>query len=179
MKKRHFSRGLTALLVPVMLFSAMITTAFATENAVPYSNEDHNFFEEAPVSSSFAQTPTASKDDDSAAWLRIDSMTNGTQVRVRIVGSSRQGHACEYSEYNYSEGFPTCKYCTRCTTKGSWVPFVRCRKSVNYAVSSIAYECGYRHSSIGFQSTSLSGLQEVSGFWSADSVGKNYAKPED
>lgn len=178
MKKRHFFRVVTTLLVLALLLSAMVTTAFAAETPVPYSNTDIYFFKEAPISSSFAQTGTAKKDDSTPAWLRIDSMSSGTQVRVRIVGSSQKDHACSTSVYNYGEGDPTCSYCTRCTTRGSWVPFVRCNKSVNYAISSVVKERGYQYSSIGFQSTSLANTQTVSGYWSADSTGTNYAQPD-
>lgn len=178
MKKRHYSRGLTAFLVLALLLSVMVTTAFAAETVVPYSNADVYFFKEAPISSSFAQTGTANKDNLTPAWLRIDSMSNGTQVRVRIVGSKLNNHACSTSVYNFGEGDPTCSYCNRCTTKGSWVPFVRCNKSVNYAISSVVKERGYQYSSIGFQSTSLANTQTVSGYWSADSTGTNYAQPD-
>lgn len=178
MKMRYFSRGLNAFLGVVLLLVAMAPNAFADEIAVPYSNRDISFFKEAPISSSFAQTGTGDKGDSTPAWLRIDYMSSGTQTRVRIVGSSKKDHACSASVYNSSEGDPTCKYCLRCTTKGSWVPFVRCSKGVNYAVSSCVYEYGYSYSSIGFQSTSLANTQTVSGYWSADSTGKNYAKPD-
>lgn len=178
MKKRHFSRGVTTLLVLVLLLSAMVTTAFAAETPVPYSNRDYDFFEEAPIFSSFAQTDTANKDDSTPAWLRIDSMSNGTEVRVRIVGSSHPHHACSYSVYNFGEGDPSCSYCTRCTARGYWVPFVRCKPTVNYAVSSTVYEKNYSYSSIGFQSTSNQNTQTVSGYWSADSTGTNYARPD-
>lgn len=178
MKKRYFSRGLTALLGLVLLLSAMVTTAFAAETPVPCSNTDIKFFKKAPISSSFAQTDTASKDNSTPAWMRIDSMSSGTQVRVRIVGSSKANHACSTSVYNFGEGDPTCSYCTRCTAKGAWVPFVRCNKSVNYAISSVVNERGYPYSSIGFQSTSLTNTQTVSGYWSADSTGTDYAQPD-
>lgn len=178
MKQRHFFRGLTALLVLVMMLSAMVTTAFAAETAVPYSNADLYFFKVAPISSSFAQTSTAAKENSTPAWLRIDSMTTEDQVRVRIVGSSKTNHACSTSVYNFGEGDPTCSYCTRCTTKGSWVPYVRCSKGTNYAISSVVYERGYAYSSIGFQSTSLENTQTVSGYWSADSTGSGYEQPD-
>lgn len=177
MKKAFFTRVLVALWVLVLMLSIMVTTAFAAETVVPYTSDDHYFFKEAPISYSFAQTDTASKDNSTPAWLRIDSMTNETMVRVRIVGSKRVNHACSTSEYNFGEGYSTCSYCTRCTTKGSWVPYVRCVKGTNYAISSIVYEAGYPYSSIGFQSTSLANTQEVSGFWSADSTGTNYEQP--
>lgn len=178
MKKRYYSRVLTAFLVLALLLSVMVTTAFAAETVVPYSNADVYFFKEAPISSSFAQTGTANKDNSTPAWLRIDSMSDGTQVRVRIVGSTLKNHACSTSVYNFGEGDPTCSYCNRCTTKGSWVPFVRCNQGKNYAISSVVYERGYDFSSIGFQSTSLVTTQTVSGFWSADSTGTGYYQPD-
>lgn len=178
MKKRRYFRGVATLSVLTLLLSAMVITAFAAENPVPYSNADIHFFEEAPISASFAQTDNARKDDTTPTWLRIDSMSNGTQVRVRIVGSTNATHACTTSVYNFGEGDPTCSYCTRCTTRGSWVPFVRCNKSVNYAISSVVKEREYLYSSVGFQSTSLANIQTVSGYWSADSTGTNYAQPD-
>ena len=99
-KKRHFPRGVTALLLLAILLSASVTTAFAADTPVPCSNRDIEFYEEAPTLTSFAQTGTGEKDDDTPAWMRINRMPNGSFIRVRIVGSNVEDHACTYSEYN-------------------------------------------------------------------------------
>lgn len=178
MKKRHFPRGVTALLLLAMLLSAMVTTAFAAEVPVPYSNQDLKFYEEAPTLTSFAQTGTGKKDDESPAWMRIDYMPNGSFIRVRVVGSKVEDHACSYSEYNSGEGDPRCSYCLRLTSRGYWVPYVKCKKSTSYAISSTVFERGYRYSSLGFQSAIDPNPQVVRGYWSADSTGTGYAIPD-
>ena len=178
MKKRHFPRGVTALLLLAMLLSASVTTAFAADTPVPCSNRDIEFYEEAPTLTSFAQTGTGEKDDDTPAWMRIDSMPNGSFIRVRIVGSNVEDHACTYSEYNSGEGDPRCSNCMRLTSRRYWVPYVRCKKGISYAISSTVFEQGYRYSSLGFQSTINPNSQHVSGFWSADSTGTDYAIPD-
>ena len=168
-----------------MMLSVVALTVFAEDSIAPYSNRDLYFFETAPISTSFAQTDTGEKENDTPAWLRIDSMTGESRVRVRIVGSWVKGHACGDIEYNSSISGVYCRYCTRCTARGTWVPYVLCTSGVNYAVSSTVYETfnsahpGSVYSSVGFQSTSLQQKQSVSGYWSADSTGyPNYEKPE-
>lgn len=181
MKHKHkwFARSTTVLAMLVLMLSVMAIPAFAAGDVVPYSNADISYYKVAPIATSFAQISTGDKDNTTPAWLRIDSLSNGSQVRVRVVGSSVKDHACTYNDYNLRNSVYFCSTCTRCTTRGNWVPFVLCKKGINYAVNSIVKESGYSYSSLGFQSTSGEVTQEVSGWWSADSTNyRNYATPD-
>lgn len=179
MKKTYIIRGAIILAVLVEVLSVMLITTFAAGNPIPFSNYDYHFFEVAPNITSFTQITTRLKENTTPAWMRIDSLNGGTQVRVRVVGSYVNGHACGENEYNSSISGYTCRTCTRCTTRGSWVPYVLCSQRVNYAISSNVNESGYLYSSLGFQSTSLEASQTVDGWWSADSTGYgNYVRPD-
>ena len=171
MKKTYIICVANILSVMVEVLSVMLITTFAAGNPIPFSNYDYHFFEVAPNITSFTQITTRLKENTTPAWMRIDSLNGGTQVRVRVVGSYVNGHACGENEYNSSISGYTCRTCTRCTTRGSWVPYVLCSQSVNYAISSNVNESGYLYSSLGFQSTSLEASQTVDGWWSADSTG--------
>lgn len=185
MKKTYFARGAIKLAVLLEVLSVMLITTFAAEIPMPFSNKDYSFFIVAPNITSFTQIQNHLKEDTTPAWLRIDSLKIGgqeqedAQVRVRVVGSRSENHACSENEYNSSISGIYCSICTRCTTRGNWVPFVLCRKTINYAVSSNVKESRYTYSSLGFQSTNLQASQDVSGWWSADSTGyANYARPD-
>lgn len=179
MKKTNFTRVAIIFTVLLGALSVMLITTFAAGNPIPFSNKDYYFFEVAPNKTSFVQIATRLKENTTPSWMRIDSMDGGTQVRVRIVGSYVDGHACSENEYNSSISGYTCRTCTRCTTRGNWVPFVLCNQAVNYAISSNVKESGYLYSSLGFQSTNLEAPQSVGGWWSADSTGyANYTRPE-
>lgn len=185
LKKTHFTRRAIMLVVLIGVLSLMSILAFAAEIPMPFSNKDYSFFTVAPNITSFAQIENHLKENTTPAWLRIDSIKvgeqvqEGTQVRVRVVGSYSPTHACGENEYNSPISGYTCRTCTRCTTRGNWVPYVLCSQTVNYAVSSNVRESGYQYSSLGFQSTNLQTSQEVRGWWSADSTGyANYERPE-
>lgn len=180
LKNKWFIRSTTMLVMLVLMLSLLSISAFAAGDVVPYSSADLKYYEVAPISMTyFAQIETGKKDNTTPSWLRIDSLTNGDKVRVRVVGSSEEDHACTYNDYNLRTSIDFCSICTRCTTKGNWVPFVLCKKGVNYAINSIVKESGYSYSSLGFQSTSTEVSQTVSGWWSADSTNySNYASPE-
>lgn len=172
-------RTIIMIMAITLMLSVMVVPVFAAEEVTPYSSKDIHYYEVARLAkTSFAQTDSGRKENHTPVWTRIDTLTNGKTVRVRVVGSSLAGHACTYDDYNLAASVDHCRYCTRCTTMGNWVPYVLCEPHVNYAISSLVYEYGYPYASLGFQSGSNMLGQEVEGWWSADSTKYNdYSKP--
>lgn len=164
MKKNIYYLSLVfslALLIP-----ALALPSFATgdgDEISPYSTRDYSYFCYVPdgTSGAFHQIDGLSKDDSTPVFMRIDTTEVENTMRVRAVGYADERYLCSSKE--------CCLNCKNCTYfNGGLVSYVKCKKGINYSISTMVKEYNLPKVSLGFQSTHLDLSDEVSGWWSAD-----------
>lgn len=147
------------------LAACLITMAIPAWAAELRNTDDKPYhFDLVPVEG-FVYTEGRRKDGPSKIFTRVDSMTDDF---IRVAAFSM----------DTSEGIPI-----NLTYYGNGLAkWVRCKKGINYGISSVIYEYHQKlpqtygdTAALGFQSALVNRSDTISGWWSVDSSGNHSA----